>query len=304
MPVSAGKNHQNLDEIIAQALSVHLTDEELRRQLFHELDEFEQARAAGHLQRCLICERRLQALSEILAPETEASVGGVCEAFRARLPEFVRRSPEERLRKTPAWLAHLRECSACRQSYWEATPLWRSAVADKLRQAGNLLHRVLAESLDLVINPAGLMAQIGFGPPASCDGPILDPQLAAGPEPPLPPALDPQRPSDATASKEWELADEEARCVIRLTVKGLATEKIELSCALERDPQSDVNPAEVHIEVIRDGDSRPEVSSPLSYFRNDPITLGPGSWRIRLRTTSGKKTYAWEIPLNLGSAAG
>jgi uncharacterized protein with PIN domain len=300
MPASDWKDNRNLDEIIAQALLAHLSDEEMMRHLFNELDEFEQARATGHLKRCLICERRLQAMSEILAPETEEWVGGVCEAFRSILPEFVRRPQEDCVRKTPELLAHLRECSACRQSYWEATPLWRSVVADKLRQAGNLIHRALAESLDLVINPAGLMAQIGFGPLASCEGPVLDPQLASGPEQSPPPAFD----VDATVRKEWALADEEARCVIRLTVSGLASEQIALSCALESDLQSDVNPAGAHIEVIRDGDASPAVSSPLSYFRNDPITLSPGSWRIRLRTTSGKKTYAWEIPLNLCSAAG
>lgn len=292
MPARSEWENFDFEQLVAQGLLLHLTDDEIEQYLIERTDEFEQARADAHLGRCLICERRVQTMREILALGD-----GECEPFQLLMAEFSQLSEEDRARQMPELQAHLQECSDCRQSYWAMTPLWRQVV-EKTRQRGNLAYKVLAESLGLALTQAGRLLQTGIGPLAGHDQTVYV-SLGPGTEEALPITPD----AGATTHKEWVLTDEEARCSIRLTVNGWNAEQAALSCELESDPQADVELASARIEIMRVGDLSPLVSSPLSYFRGEPIVLTAGSWLIKLQVMSGQRTHLWEVPLMLSAAS-
>jgi hypothetical protein len=290
MPALSERENLDIEQLVKQVLLLHLTDDEIGQYLVEGIDRFEQARVDAHLERCLICARRVQTTREILAL-------GDCEPFRLFLAEFSQFSKEDRARRMPELQAHLEGCPDCRQDYWAVTPLWRQAL-EKTRQTGNSIYKTLSESLDLALTEAGRLLQTGIGPLADLDQVVYASlSSSAGEVVPLTLA------GDATVHKEWALTDDEAQCSIRLTVSGRNAEQVALCCEFESEPQAKVDPASARIEVRRVGDEEPLVSGPLSFFRGEPIVLDAGSWLIKLQVSSGQGDFIWEVPLTLSAVS-
>src|SRR5262245_13765956 len=104
MPTLVGRKDFDFNLLIQQARLAHLTEQRLDRYLTNQLDDFEQAQATDHLKRCLICDRRVQTVREILALGAEEQAVSLCESFRAQMPGFRQYSDEERAREMPKLL--------------------------------------------------------------------------------------------------------------------------------------------------------------------------------------------------------
>lgn len=182
------------------------------------------------------------------------------------------------------------------------SPAVLAAALDSVKKAGTAIGETLIKGIGLAIDQAGRLIET-FGPPA-LDRQMLYGTLGDEDQPPRPTE---SAPSDVDAGadrrKEWLLTDDQARCAIRLEAIGLDSNQIELSCALEREADSDVDAASVFLEVLRARSRSEFVSGQLSYFQASPIVLSPGSWIIRIEATGAQQSYSWEIPLTLETMA-
>lgn len=182
------------------------------------------------------------------------------------------------------------------------SPEVQAAVPDSVKKVGTAVSKTLIEGIGLAIGQAGRLIEI-FGPPALSRQPLYG-ALGDEDRPPYSPeSATSDLDAGATRRKEWLLPNVQARCSIQLEALGLDSNQIELSCAIEREAGSDVDAANVFLEVLRARSRSCFISGQLSYFQASPIILSPGSWIIRIEATGKQQNYTWETHLTLETMA-
>ncbi|HEV7405525.1 MAG TPA: hypothetical protein VGO11_21450 [Chthoniobacteraceae bacterium] len=225
----------------------------------------------------------------------------LAEYFEDRLPEERQGEIQEHLADCAACLALGRQARvfteawsewtaaahgrASRARLWEARPVW-TPPAQASGVAGKIVKR-LAEGLRLLVGRAGDLLEAGLGPPsrvpAVAGGMMSVEELPRAEAPP----------------KEWLLADEEAGCEIRIAVRGDASGRAMLSCALEGAAATTPPLDRVRIEIKSAQTGALMLAGRLSDFQRTPMTVGPGSWEITLETREVATPRTWILPLQI-----
>ena len=238
--------------------------------------------------------RQLQAACVVAGAETEyvnflAEEFGLnqnwvsdCALFLAQAAEFCTLTHEQRASERPEVMAHVEDCPSCRELFWTITPLWSSYTTTHRDSGVTVLVRRLAEQIRLFVAATGQLRESGFGPPANAGTPVA---AIAGPA------------IESKASKEWTLTDDEAGCILRLTVAARAPGRSELSCMIECDDPKIIEQA--RIEVHETTSRTLQLAGRLADFQAAPFYLDPGAWTITVRAPAREGLQSWEIPLRI-----
>jgi hypothetical protein len=215
-----------------------------------------------------------------------------CEMFRAGLAEFSELSAEARARLLPESLAHVAACQACRAAYWQMIEMWQTVPATGVQPDGPASNKRLAEGISLLLDSAGFITQQGVGPPPSAQQPYATTLSAPPQTAPVARPAEPER-------KEWVLTAEDENWSIRLVVASLPGCGVNVSCAIEAEPPSELDVAGVRVEVFAVARNSLYFSGRLAAYQLEPIFLPQGSWRIVLTYENHVGTHRREVPLEI-----
>jgi hypothetical protein len=214
-----------------------------------------------------------------------------CEMFRASLADFSELSAEARARLLPESLAHVATCQACRAAYWQMIEVWQTVPPTDVRPDGTASNKRLAEGISLLLDSAGFITQQGVGPPPSAQQPYATTLSAPPQTAQVACPAEPER-------KEWVLTAEDENWSIRLVVAGLPG-GVNVSCAVEAEPPSELDAAGVRVEVFAATGNSLYFSGRLAAYQLEPIFLPQGSWRIVLTYENHAGTHRREVPLEI-----
>lgn len=241
--------------------------------------------------------RQLQAACVVAGAETEyvsflAEEFGLnqnwvsdCALFLAQAAEFCALTDEQRASERPEVMAHVEDCPSCRELFWTITPLWSSYTTTHRDSGITVLVRRLAEQIRLFVAATGQLRESGFGPPANVGTAVA---AIAGPAPET---------ASATTSKEWTLTDDEAGCILRLSVAARTPGRSGLSCTIECDDPIIIEHA--RIEVHETTSHTLQLAGRLVDFQAAPFYLEAGAWTITVRAPAREGLQSWEIPLRI-----
>jgi hypothetical protein len=219
---------------------------------------------------------------------------GGCDLFMDRVAEFSELSRDAQRAEMPELLLHLEDCSSCRKAYWDVRQPWE----------GPTLGQRLVEGIRLLVGRAGSLIQRGLGPP-----PVEVRFVAATNSA----ALD-AAPTAAPAQREWELADDENDCTIRLVVIGISPDEVDVNCIFEGAAveAGTLKPGILEVRRAPSGSlchSAPFTKAAATPFSPQPgswtvrLSLKPGSWAVRLKAKGPGGAVTWDLPLELDASA-
>jgi hypothetical protein len=209
-----------------------------------------------------------------------------CALFLAQAAEFCALTNEQRASERPEVMMHVEDCPSCREVFWTIAPLWTNYTTADRDSGITTLVRRLAEQIRLIVAATGQLRESGFGPPANAGKPVA--ALAGS-------AL--ELTADSTTRKEWTLTDDEAGCILRLSVAAGTPGRSGLSCMIECDDPIIIEQA--RIEVHETTSRTLQLAGRLVDFQAAPFYLEPGSWTITVRSPAPEGPQSWEIPLRI-----
>jgi len=208
-----------------------------------------------------------------------------CHVFLSRVAELAELSSDEQLQRFPVLAAHCGTCQSCREVYWNIKPMWYD-VRRSTEPKDLVLHRRLTDCVDLAIDKIGRVLERAIGVPpvrfdlvaATAASPIVGPQI-----------------------REWELRDDDAGYLIRLTFSVVEPGATSLTGLLENSPpDASKPPPDARIEIRHQERNVLVVSGRLADFETEPITLvGAGGWTVRIERSDIRGNYIWEVPVQI-----
>ena len=242
----------------------------------------------------LLCENFDEVMDSLSAEELGRVVRAIrtrqCKVFRDHVHEFSEMTQERQEAEAPELTAHLKSCPSCWRIYWKAAV----PFALSPQHGGKPVLR-LREPIMLRISRSHLTVDRGVGPPPDeveyvgiAAGHRGVPVEVAGEE-----LAEPLR---------WTLHDEEAKCEVRLTLRGRDDNHSELSCLLDLAKDSPVESSDRRLELMRVGESGElylYLAGPLDNFVTAPALLPVGSWVIRVLAGLPSDKRVWELPVEL-----
>jgi len=254
---------------------------------------------AEALRRALALVNEDELLARSLAEELSGEGADDCQVFGQNLAEFSELSLTECVREMPQLWAHLGHCDECRRAYGEFKPVWR--LAAQVKAISQSIGKELTASLCLTLNRAGRLI------PSKEDLWAVYLPLSLGLEMgdahPHQPESGEAPEAEETKRIEWKLRDDEAQCLIHLTVDGLPSGQAAMKCALIADPSSAIEVDLARLELRWAETSTLQLSGLLAQHGHRPIKLAPGSWVVKVQATGGGQSFTWEIPIRLHTAA-
>ena len=175
----------------------------------------------------------------------------------------------------PTFAKHLKLCPDCSDFMHRLKDTWLEAATEAV--VG--MYRRAAESIRITLDEFDQLLDLGGLRP-------LKPEVV------LASMAHEARPSD------WVLTDDKTGYVIKLAIKARPPHAAQLVCEVEHPPAPESEASSVELELVEAQTNLVKTSGPLSFFREQPIVLSPGSWLIRISLVLPKGQQGWEIPID------